>query len=727
VSGMTAAPKENVAALSVLAAGDASATGISAFAFQGSNAHVILGIVDSEAAHVVSERANWSREWSYVNPRAHPLCTLAILNSKGKKLSVHALLRHTVLSYLWDHRINGRALVPGTLGMEISSTMGHTMSDGILSSSRVCVVGVSVRLPSRLPDAETGSSGAYALALSFDMAASEYELHTLRSHESRVHASGRISRLSLAVPSTATALRLSEHVEGSVKELLVQNAYLRTSGYVCGSIDVGLTQSDSDGYRSHPAALDAAQHFVSSARSNKPSMLSIADSYVALGRTCGRSRLLARIVPGALPGGDVSLRGSQFTVCAATDLRGLKSRTLMQQMDAASATKARRTQPTVIPAAAEIQEVASLRMGDVASSGLEELQPEGQEVGPAEVSAERRELLLHQAGGIDVVIELLAIDGSDADDSDDEETVLSYQEMLRGVYESMQASVPAVPAARDAPEVAPSGSRALRRDSMLALVRNRVLTVLRQTVDDDVPLTDVGLDSLAGNELRVQLAQGVGVVMLPTELVFNYPTIEALAGFLVDGLKVDAAPERETRSPAIRAAALQSQLLQIVSSVLGQEVTSDEPLVNAGMDSISANELRSQLARAVGVAMLPPEVVFDYPNVDALANYLQEFLDDAALLPGIASTAAVAPQQQLSAAPVHGFDAFASSLKEMLAEALVLEGEWPEMYDDVPLGELGVSPDIIQLVHEHFRVDMQLTEVDTLTEILLRARVLLPE
>ena len=54
VSGMTTAPKENVAALSVLAASDASATGISAFAFQGSNAHVILGTVDSEAAHVVS-------------------------------------------------------------------------------------------------------------------------------------------------------------------------------------------------------------------------------------------------------------------------------------------------------------------------------------------------------------------------------------------------------------------------------------------------------------------------------------------------------------------------------------------------------------------------------------------------------------------------------------------------------------------------------------------------
>jgi sulfatase maturation enzyme AslB (radical SAM superfamily) len=76
---------------------------------------------------------------------------------------------------------------------------------------------------------------------------------------------------------------------------------------------------------------------------------------------------------------------------------------------------------------------------------------------------------------------------------------------------------------------------------------------------------------------------------------------------------------------------------------------------------------------------------------------------------------------------VHGFDAFARSLKEMLSEALVLEGEWPEFYDDVALGELGVSIDILRLVHDHFRVDVQMNEEDTLTEILRRARILLPE
>jgi acyl carrier protein len=211
--------------------------------------------------------------------------------------------------------------------------------------------------------------------------------------------------------------------------------------------------------------------------------------------------------------------------------------------------------------------------------------------------------------------------------------------------------------------------------------------------------------------------------MLPAELVFNYPSIEALAGFLLDGLEADEAPGLVTRSPAGRRAALQSEVLQIVASVLGQEVTSDEPLVNAGMDSISANELRSQLARAVGLAMLPPEIVFDYPTVDALVTYLEEYVDDTPAPP-----TAVAPQPgSVRTGPVHGFDAFARSLKEMLSEALVLEGEWPEFYDDVALGELGVSIDILRLVHDHFRVDVQMNEEDTLTEILRRARILLPE
>jgi acyl carrier protein len=46
------------------------------------------------------------------------------------------------------------------------------------------------------------------------------------------------------------------------------------------------------------------------------------------------------------------------------------------------------------------------------------------------------------------------------------------------------------------------------------------------------PFSESGLDSLGAIELRDAIAQTFGVKDLPATLVFDYPTIEALAGFL---------------------------------------------------------------------------------------------------------------------------------------------------------------------------------------------------
>jgi acyl carrier protein len=218
----------------------------------------------------------------------------------------------------------------------------------------------------------------------------------------------------------------------------------------------------------------------------------------------------------------------------------------------------------------------------------------------------------------------------------------------------------------------------------------------------------------------------VGVVMLPMEMVFNYPSIAALAGFLTDGL-VSPAP---TPRAADRAVALQQQVLAVVASVLGQQVTIDEPLVDAGMDSISANELRSQLASAVGLAMLPAEVVFDYPTVKDLVTFLEAYVDDDARAAPVdrevaTAAGAGAPHTVASAVTIDTIDEFVSSLKDMLAEALVLEGAWPSAYDDVPFGELGLSSELLSVVRDHFRVQVQMSEHDTLAGILLAIRALL--
>ena len=54
----------------------------------------------------------------------------------------------------------------------------------------------------------------------------------------------------------------------------------------------------------------------------------------------------------------------------------------------------------------------------------------------------------------------------------------------------------------------------------------------------------------------------------------------------------------------------------------GLQVAPDQALMEAGLDSLGAVELRNALAARFGIAELPATLTFDYPSVAALANYL---------------------------------------------------------------------------------------------------------
>jgi acyl carrier protein len=54
-------------------------------------------------------------------------------------------------------------------------------------------------------------------------------------------------------------------------------------------------------------------------------------------------------------------------------------------------------------------------------------------------------------------------------------------------------------------------------------------------VDTDQGLFEMGLDSLMSLELKKRIERAVGA-RLPSTLTFNYPTIDALAGFLLDAV-----------------------------------------------------------------------------------------------------------------------------------------------------------------------------------------------
>ena len=74
-------------------------------------------------------------------------------------------------------------------------------------------------------------------------------------------------------------------------------------------------------------------------------------------------------------------------------------------------------------------------------------------------------------------------------------------------------------------------------------------------------------------------------------------------------------------APAASCQQIKAQVLSAVESVMGSAVGEHDPLMDAGLDSLGAVEVKSSIERSTGV-QLPATVVFDYPSVGAIAAYL---------------------------------------------------------------------------------------------------------
>ena len=85
-------------------------------------------------------------------------------------------------------------------------------------------------------------------------------------------------------------------------------------------------------------------------------------------------------------------------------------------------------------------------------------------------------------------------------------------------------------------------------------------------------------------------------------------------------------------------------ILAVARSVLGNEVALNQPLMEAGLDSLGSVELRNQLSSRFSVE-LPATVTFDYPTAAAMAGLISGkhgVLPDAGLSPcADASTASM--------------------------------------------------------------------------------------
>ncbi|MFF4601822.1 SDR family NAD(P)-dependent oxidoreductase [Streptomyces sp. NPDC001339] len=174
-----------------------------------------------------------------------------------------------------------------------------------------------------------------------------------------------------------------------------------------------------------------------------------------------------------------------------------------------------------------------------------------------------------------------------------------------------------------------------------------------QEIEADRAFQELGFDSLSAVELRNRMNALCGLRLANT-VVFDYPSVGALAGHLDQQLADQHTPTPDTTPGALHtaphggaASPLLAQLAGLsgtereravvdlvrgaVAEILGhedpQEIEADRVFQELGFDSLSAVELRNRVNALCGLR-LANTVVFDYPSVGALAGYLDGQLTD---------------------------------------------------------------------------------------------------
>nr|WP_086821520.1 type I polyketide synthase [Allokutzneria sp. NRRL B-24872] len=136
-----------------------------------------------------------------------------------------------------------------------------------------------------------------------------------------------------------------------------------------------------------------------------------------------------------------------------------------------------------------------------------------------------------------------------------------------------------------------------RRSFVLDLVRRQAAAVLGhsgvESVEPDRPLRELGFDSLTAVELRNRVAEATGL-KLPTTLVFDHPTPEALARFVLGEFHFDGEPA-DPEERAVRAALANIPLAKLRESGLLTEllrlVDGQEPDDDSEIDDMDADML----------------------------------------------------------------------------------------------------------------------------------------
>ena len=128
---------------------DRAATGSTAFAFQGTNAHTLMQSPDGVGASIVKPNSLWNNYRLWIAPLRHAALHAVVSTELG--VNMHCRLLSDSLAYLWDHQVSGRPLFPGAGFFELSCAAGRVLtgSENELLVLRNATIPAPLVMPSR--------------------------------------------------------------------------------------------------------------------------------------------------------------------------------------------------------------------------------------------------------------------------------------------------------------------------------------------------------------------------------------------------------------------------------------------------------------------------------------------------------------------------------------------------------------------------------------------------
>merc|ERR1712151_1391534 len=118
----------------------------------------------------------------------------------------------------------------------------------------------------------------------------------------------------------------------------------------------------------------------------------------------------------------------------------------------------------------------------------------------------------------------------------------------------------------------------------------------------------------------------------PQMTMVDYSSQKAAQPDMPAAAKAVARPEKDRGaaldlSGGLDVQTVKAKVLELAAAVIGDaedDLEADTPLMEAGLTSNSAVLLRDELSKDIPGVNLPPTLIFDYPSITAMAEFIVE-------------------------------------------------------------------------------------------------------